>query len=96
MSNATDIEVHVDRAECDDEGCARLVVNTNLDYETHSDDWNKLVSTIEAAPQLRQYVESFCLVLEECWKDKSLTAPRSAQCQLGTMVDECRKLLANA
>lgn len=53
-------------------------------------------TTDEAAPQLRQYVESFCLVLEECWKDKSLTAPRSAQCQLGTMVAECRKLLANA
>ena len=96
MSSTETISVHVDHASVDDEGCAKFVVNTNLDYDKHKDEWNKLASTLEAAPQLREYVESFCLVLEGCWKDKSLTAPRYVQCQLGTMVSECRKLLSNA
>ena len=41
-------------------------------------------------------LEAFCNTLEAAWADKSLTAPKYVQCQLGTLVSEARAALAAA
>lgn len=53
------IIVTVDRCEEDDVGQTRMIVNTNCDYHRESDDWNALVSTLEAAPDLLAALERF-------------------------------------
>lgn len=65
-------------------------------YTTDKAEAEAVLLGLRAAPCMFAALEAMCCTLEAAWAEKSLTAPKYVQCQLGEAVKAARAALARA